>query len=241
VVKTAISQPRFLPATNYLQRIYNVDNFVFLDNVQHQRRGFEHRNKIANGNQVEWASLEVDRSDTSRPMICNMHIKSLESVLSIYSQCKRYYEASPFFSDRVLRSLLCIDDPFDNHFQSYTCSCIAKIFKELEIEMDWRQRLHFATVLCADKVATGPKNLVNLCSALGTSIYVTGPNARQYLTSESWQTDVAVRYHDYCYPEYSRGQYRSVKWLGYLDMLFWAGPNFLRKQITAPIILLSPN
>ena len=42
----AISQPRYLPAINYLDRIVRADVFVLLDTCQHQPRAFEHRNRV---------------------------------------------------------------------------------------------------------------------------------------------------------------------------------------------------
>ena len=68
-MKIAISQPRYLPALNYLQRIVVSDKFVLLDDVQHQSRAFEHRNKVRDAKKSRWLSIPIDRSATSRPLL----------------------------------------------------------------------------------------------------------------------------------------------------------------------------
>ena len=61
-MKVVISQPRYLPALNYLQRLKHADVFVFLDNVQIQTRGWENRNKILINGKEKWLTIPVSSS-----------------------------------------------------------------------------------------------------------------------------------------------------------------------------------
>ena len=47
-LKIAIMQPYFFPYIGYFNLINMTDIFVFLDNVQFNRRGWIHRNKLFN-------------------------------------------------------------------------------------------------------------------------------------------------------------------------------------------------
>ena len=44
--KVAIMQPTFLPWIGYFSLIDKVDEFIFLDNVQFDKRSWQQRNKI---------------------------------------------------------------------------------------------------------------------------------------------------------------------------------------------------
>lgn len=100
-MKGMISQPRYLPTFNYLQRIYQSEIFVILDDVQHQRRCVEHRNKIINNAKEFWLSIPIERKKTSRPLIQDMIIQSdfIDEhhliIKQAYSKC-RYYEDDLF-------------------------------------------------------------------------------------------------------------------------------------------------
>ena len=56
-----ISQPRYLPALNYLQRLYFADIFVIFDVVQREVRGFENRNKLLLP-KPKWLTIPVSSS-----------------------------------------------------------------------------------------------------------------------------------------------------------------------------------
>ena len=49
-MKIAIMQPTFLPWLGYFSLIKSVDKFVFLDDVQFDRRSWQQRNYILNNN-----------------------------------------------------------------------------------------------------------------------------------------------------------------------------------------------
>ena len=233
----AISQPRFLPAINYLQRIYHVDQFVILDNVQHQKQGFEHRNKIANGDKVEWASLQVDRSSTSRPIISNMRLTANTGVMSIFNKCCQFYREAPFFDEELLRNVLMLDSsPSEVVFTSYVVASLKVIFDQLNITVSPGKFLFASELNLANN--SGPTNLSKICEKLFCTKYISGSNGRNYLES-SWPDNISIQYHDFDYPTYSRAPYEHIPWLCFLDPLFWAGAPFVREQIQTPFCLNS--
>jgi hypothetical protein len=54
-----ISQPRYMPALNYIQRISLCDVMVYLDNVRYTPRDWENRNKIKTARGWAWLSVPV--------------------------------------------------------------------------------------------------------------------------------------------------------------------------------------
>ena len=62
-MKIAIMQPTYFPWSGYFSLINYVDKFVFLDNVQFDRRSWQQRNRIANGEKVLWITVPVKKKN----------------------------------------------------------------------------------------------------------------------------------------------------------------------------------
>lgn len=58
-MKIAISQPTFLPWAGYIGLIDYVDKFIFLDNVQFEKRSWHQRNNIKVNNQRYLVTIPV--------------------------------------------------------------------------------------------------------------------------------------------------------------------------------------
>ena len=54
----AIMQPTFLPWLGYFYMIDKADEFVFLDNVQFDKRSWQQRNKIKTPNGDDWITVQ---------------------------------------------------------------------------------------------------------------------------------------------------------------------------------------
>ena len=69
----AIMQPTFLPWLGYFNLISKVDTFVFLDDVQLDKRSWQTRNRLFTGQTVNWVSCPIQK--TSRDtLICDVDI-----------------------------------------------------------------------------------------------------------------------------------------------------------------------
>jgi hypothetical protein len=66
VKRVAIHQPHYLPWPGYFDKIRQADLFVYLDNVQFQRRGFQNRNRIKTANSTSWLTVPVHADRPSR-------------------------------------------------------------------------------------------------------------------------------------------------------------------------------
>ena len=59
-MKISIMQPIFLPWVGYFNMIIHSDLFVFLDDVQFERRSFQSRNKLIINKSAKLISVPVD-------------------------------------------------------------------------------------------------------------------------------------------------------------------------------------
>ena len=64
----AIHQPQYLPWLPYLDKVDQVDVFVYLDTVQFERGGLQNRNQVKSGNGPLWLTVPVRSSLADRIM-----------------------------------------------------------------------------------------------------------------------------------------------------------------------------
>lgn len=224
-MKVAISQPRYLPALNYLQRIVIADRFILLDDVQHQRRAFEHRNRLRDASGVHWLSIPVDRSHGSRPRIMDLVVVEPDWTEQHKRRLNAYYQGAPYFDPAVVNRL------YDQVIGE------ARLVDIVERQLRWTLEYlgfeHQDKLVRSSSIPTdgsGSEHLANLTRAVGGTTYISGPNGRNYINAGDFG-DISVLYHDFTFPTYTQRGDGFVPWLAWLDCLFQAGPEATRGYI----------
>lgn len=217
-----ISQPRYLPTFNYLQRIYQSDIFVILDDVQHQRRCVEHRNKIVSNGECVWLSIAMDRSITSRPLIKDLffcHEFINDHHLKIY---QAYLKCS-FYDEDLYKNIYNISNL---NFVEYFVKSLKNMFDFFGLRLP--KIVHSSSI---PDTGSGSQKLFKICQSLGIKEYVSGPNGRDYLDSSDFK-DIKVLYHDFQFPSYTQLSNEFIPWVCWLDGCFNEGIDFVKHQIT---------
>lgn len=81
-------QPYFFPYPKYYELASKVDIWVFLDNVNFQKRGFIHRNFINKGNSTQQINLRLKKSSQNK--LIN-EIVILDKYIDTLSKIQNYY------------------------------------------------------------------------------------------------------------------------------------------------------
>lgn len=230
-MRIAISQPRYLPALNYLQRMALADRFVLLDDVQHQRRAFEHRNRIRNAHDCRWLSIPLDRGHGSRPLIRQLRIKDPSWLDEHTALIRSYYQSAPHFDDQLVRWL---------YEGLETVTLLVDVIEcQLVRSMQWLDipLRHPLIRSSAFGIAQrGSRQLAGLTQQLGGSTYVSGPNGRDYVDRRDFRGSDVV-YHDFEYPRYSQCGGGFIPWLAWLDHAFNLGREATRTVVLSPPLL----
>lgn len=236
-----ISQPRYLPALNYMQRICFSDTFVVFDVVQRQSRAFENRNKLLLP-EPKWLSIPIQSS--SRALLLDTIIDGQSWVTTHKAQIFAAYRCAPYFDDAIL----------DLYFSAYQSECfehsarfalattraVALILDELDLPYNFR----FASEMCNKEIAMaqGPQKLRQICEELGASIYLSGENGRSYGVGECFfGSECEVRFHSYNPTPYAQhnGGKKFVPFMGFFDALFNCGRAWFMDEIMKPPVLVS--
>lgn len=235
-MRSIISQPRYLPALNYLQRLYHADIFVILDDVQRQARGFENRNKILTSHKEKWVTIPI--SSSSREILSSTLIANSDWIEQHKKMICDAYCKHPFYAESVVDYLyrdILVGAGNNMLFVDTTVDMLTKIC----LFFGFQPRIVRASSLNIDHSLAGPQHLLDICKAVGADLYISGPNGREYGVSDVFQRQLPTAYHMFSYPTYQQNMGDSfVSWLAFLDPLFNMGKGYVQDIISKPLELV---
>jgi len=217
----AIVQSSYIPWKGYFDLINFADEFTLYDDRQYTRRDWRNRNRIKTRQGVRWLTVPVevkgrylqriDETNVSDPAWAETHWRTLVHT----------YAAAPFFDryrDRLEQTYLGLQDRslsrINRRLLETTCELLG-----IETKLSWS----------TDYDAHGEKTdrLVDLCTQMGATRYLTGPAARDYLEEARFaEAGIAVSWMDYSgYPEYPQLYPPFEHAVTVLDLLFHTGPD----------------
>lgn len=221
-MKIIVSQPRYLPALNYINRLANADMFILLDTVQRQARGWENRNKLLCNGSAKWLTIPIESS--SRALICNTKIKGNDWVDDHKNTVRNYYSGAPFFDEAVIQAYYSgFEEVLDRDDSSFT-AIIEKSIRNLESILSFESNLIRASSLNSNREdwTKGPEELKRIANLAGAATYISGPNAKEYGIEDVFKK-IDVEYHNYDHPVYDQKQEKFTEYLGFFDAVFYAG------------------
>lgn len=211
-MKIAISQPRYLPAINYIQRVLLADIFVLLDCVQHQPRAFEHRNKIKTPSGPIWLSIPL-RRDHSRMVIKDLKVENTQWKEKHLETIGFFYKRAKFFDEALLADLYAFRYEYLVDINEYM---LRRVLSLLGVD---RVIIRSSSLNLKQE---HDKKLAEIVKILDGDVYLSGPNGRHYINKDNFP-GLTVLYHDFYYPWYSQLWGEFVPWLAFPDVLFNVG------------------
>lgn len=219
-MKIAISQPRYLPALIYLQRIYLCDTFVLLDDVQHSRE-FENRNYIKTPTGKMWLTIPCN-GKSHRLKINELELSNMQWIEEHQNSIEHNYKKTPYFSKEILDFLYAFDTSnhsFSDTIHQYLLRCM-ELF-EIKTPLITASSLNIESQKA--------QKLVDICRKLGATEYISGVNAQNYITNEF--DTLPLYYHHYTHPTYPQLWGDFIPWMGFIDALFNTGVEQTTKMI----------
>ena len=217
-----ISQPRYLPWLGYFHRIATSDLFIYLDTVQYTPRDWENRNKVKTDRGWTWLTVPV-KADY-RALIPAVLIDNEQAwQQKHWRTLKTYYGSAPYFQffEKQLRALYegqRWDRLLDLNISAtqVMCECLGIT------------QARFAKASEIGAGGTGSKMILNLCKAVGATVYLSGSQGANYLDEAEFRdAGVGVCYQEYRHPQYGQlhGEFEPL--MAVVDLLFNCGPKSL--------------
>ena len=235
-----VSQPRYLPALTYLQRLHFADTFVMLDNVQRQKRGFENRNRVLVNGKTRW--LTIPSASSSREIIANTTIDGVDWIAEHKQKLVQYYNSAPFFKDEYIEEYYKdLEDKIVEFNFDFSASII-HLKNNICTLLGFSPNIVRASSLNSSEVeaANGPDKIFEIAKVVKTDLYISGHNGRQYGIKDSFaKSNIEVKFHEDQPVEYAQGVHEFIPHLAFFDSLFYAGLDETVRQVKKEPTLLN--
>ena len=219
--KVAIMQPTFMPWIGYFAMINEVDEFVFLNHVQFEKRSWQHRNKIKTINGESWITIPVLSKGKQNQSIQQTEIAydGLErSLLKISKTIHQSYSKAPFYKYYIeeLDSIM---------FKGYRY--ISDLNQELIRFFSNKIGINTEIKISSDMMLSQHKAelLAEICTLLNADEYLSAPGSKVYIDkSDAFsRARVNLKYFNYVHPEYKQLHKGFLPYMSILDLLFNTG------------------
>ena len=223
----AISQPTYIPWIGYFYLLDYVDSFVFLDNVQFDKRSWQQRNKIKTTKGLEWITVPVNVKGLMSQKICDAKIKISEKFPQNHlKSIELNYRLSPFYSNYIdaIKEVY-LDSIEHQSLSKLNTQLIIIISKILGIQTD----IQFASNL--EVLGNKSELLISICKIIKADRYVSTKGATEYLINDKnkfLNNKIKLDILNYEHPEYNQRFDNFQQNAGILDLLFNEGPNSLK-------------
>lgn len=217
----AIMQPTYLPWLGYLAMIDRVDQFVFLDNVQFERRSWQQRNRIKTANGEILLTIPVRSKDRREQRLDEVRIDGTQDFPKRHIRSIQHaYAKAPFYEKLApdLFAQLCTPTPL---LADVTITVIEWLLRQYSINTN--------CVRGSTLSATGTKDvlLCNISKELNANKYLSPPGSAKYLDQSTvfQNADIPVSYHTYEHPIHKQINGPFQPFMSAVDLLFNCGPD----------------
>lgn len=197
----AIMQPTYLPWAGYFNLIANSDVFVFLDDVQFERRSWQSRNRILVNSEPYLLTVPVH--STCRAMkISEIFMDNDQKWRKKHCEVIRQtYSKHPFFHD--IQSIIgIINDESFLKISDLNIAIIKHCTDKLELTSEFKRS--------QDLNASGKRSehLLNICLATDCNIYLSPRGSMEYLEEDDVFRKSSV---DLIFQDYIPQPYQQLK------------------------------
>ena len=213
-----IRQPGYMPNLGFFKKIQSCDIFVFLDDAQFAKDGFDNRNRIKSSDGVAWITVPLARPVFGKKM--NEVLISYETDWqSIHcNQIYQNYKSAPFFFSYwpdIEKILTCKHKKLiDLNFQlikyfNHTLGITTKTIKSSELAV----------------TQTKTERLIEICSKLNATCYISGITGKNYLDEKLFlNSGIKLTYEHFIHPTYGQLHGNFIDNLSIIDLLMNEGP-----------------
>ncbi len=177
-MKLSIHQSQYIPWPAYFKKIALSDKFVILDDVQFQKNGIQNRNKLRNKNGDFWLTIPVKSS--LRESIKDKEIADDKWKKKHFQSISQSYSKSPFW-DSLKDEIEALYSIETNKLNDINIFFIKFIISKLKIDTE--------IIISSNEDFSGKKSdlILNICSNLKASKYLSGTGSEDYLDIDSFK------------------------------------------------------
>ena len=192
--KIVITQSNYIPWRGYFDLINYADEFIFFDEVQYTRRDWRNRNKVIFNNKIKWLTIPLKNKGNFSEKIYNMETINSFWKLNHLNIIESYYYKSPGFKSLFKDIRKIYENCNEKKLSLINKHFILNICKLLNIKTEFL----FSSEITSKNTKNVSERLLNICLDRKAKIYITGPNAINYLNLEIFKNKkIDIKWFDY--------------------------------------------
>jgi hypothetical protein len=222
-----IHQPNYLPYLGFFDKLKKSDIFVIYDDAQFNKGDFQHRNRIRIYHGWKWLTIPVEKK---RIPINEIKIKKEIEKEGIFWQKTHFQE----IHDNYKKASYYLDFEEELHkiyeheyemLIDINIKLIDFLMKSFEINTE----IVYSSDFGLNSKST--EKLVDLVSAIGGDVYLSGPMGKDYLDLRLFkERNIEVTFQDFKHPTYQQ-QYEGFEPnMSAIDVLLNTGPKVGRDE-----------
>jgi hypothetical protein len=216
----AIIQSSYIPWKGYFDIIHDVDEFIFLDDVQYTVRDWRTRNRIKTANGTSW--LTVPAGANRNRLICEVSLdepswqqKHWKTLCHSYSRAPYFRQYAAFFEELYLGQTW-------TNLSQMNRSMTQRIAHEL-------LGIHTTFSDSRSYPSQGAKldRIMDLLQMSGATRYISGPMAADYIDPSRFDAmGIELQFKNYSdYPDYPQLYPTFEHAVSVVDLIFNTGPH----------------
>lgn len=214
----AIHQPGYIPWLPFFDKIKNSDIFVFLDDVQFEKNGWQNRNKIRTSDGTAWLTVPVHSHLDLK--LNEVKIDNTQKWIDKHKKSfMMNYSKSKFFRDNW-RELEAIYDKNQDTLIELNLEIISLLLKKFNI----KTKTLFSSEFSITK--KGSERIIDICKQLDADRYYSGHGlpGKKYLDEKEFKkNNIHFQLQEFQHPDYSQNYNSFIPNLSSLDFLFNTG------------------
>ena len=226
----AIHQPEYLQWLGFFKKMMNSELFVFLDDAQFRKKGWQNRNRIRTKNGTALLSIPVHAH--SYPNINEITIDNNKNWSKRHKKSILYnYAGAPYFEEfKDFIELL-----FEKKFE-YLTDLNTEIIKFIMNELEIKPRIVFSSELKISK--KGSDRVLDICKTVGADSYITGTVwAQSHLRIEEFKkSNIHVEFQKFRHPIYRQFYGKFIPEMSIIDLLFNEGKDGAKEILQNSVV-----
>jgi hypothetical protein len=212
----SLHQPVYLPWLGFLDKIISSDKFVFLDDVQYEKRGFQNRNKIRTHEGNMWLTVPVKTKSTT--MLKNVEIDySFDWIKKHMKAITLNYSKTSFFNNYWPEL-----EKIYNKKHDYLFELNMDIIKFLMNKLNIKTSIIFSSELKISE--KGSDRILKICKELNADTYISGIGGKKYLNEENFiKNKINIKFQNFEHPIYKQNFKPFHSNMSAIDLLFNEG------------------
>lgn len=220
-MKLAVMQPYLFPYIGYYQLAYEVDKFVFYDDVNFIKGGYINRNNILINGKKSLFTIPVLGGSPNK-LISELNFdknvtKQLKTIEQAYSKAPHFSAVFPMIQSVFLSE--------DRSISEMAGLSIKLVFDYLDIKREFL----LSSQIENDKSCDAKDRLIDMSKLLECEHYINSPGGKElYQKAYFSEHGIELGFIESNLPVYKQGVYKFIPYLSMIDVLMWCSKDEIK-------------